>query len=293
MGTCDPGRELKRNGTKVDRLAPSTAGAECNRSSLVDVSHRAVSAHAHESCSHESSGFGSTTIYTPGIRIDTTLRPSSFLSRELSPSPGYHIFSVYPSAHQARRRYGFPDLLFIVSNPSDQSRTPKLLLSETCAKGLGGCDEKGNDRRGFELITKGAEPLEAVKDSRFWIWTRIEMASRSKALLFVQNNFYYDAFFLNAIVMDGARSQTVRHIPSYRCSSWATSYHSLLTPYSFFGLGRTNNYIENLFVGSTKHTQEHFINMEGVIPNSRVVILLVTGHGEGSYSSGQGLGSHG
>jgi len=51
-----------------------------------------------------------------------------------------------------------------------------------------------------------------------------------------------------------------------------TSYHALLTPYSFFGLGRTNNCIENLFVGSTKHTQEHCINMEGVIPNSRVVI---------------------
>ena len=51
-----------------------------------------------------------------------------------------------------------------------------------------------------------------------------------------------------------------------------TSYHALLTPYSFFGLGCTNNYIESLFVGSTKHTQEHFINMEGVIPNSRVMI---------------------
>src|SRR5882672_7445911 len=50
-----------------------------------------------------------------------------------------------------------------------------------------------------------------------------------------------------------------------------TSYHSLQTPYSFFGLGRTNNYIENLFVGSTKHTTQHFINMEGVIPNSKVV----------------------
>jgi len=52
-----------------------------------------------------------------------------------------------------------------------------------------------------------------------------------------------------------------------------TSYHSLQTPYSFFGLGRTNNYIENLFVGSTVHAQEHYINMEGVIPNSKVVIL--------------------
>jgi len=52
-----------------------------------------------------------------------------------------------------------------------------------------------------------------------------------------------------------------------------TAYQSLLTPYSFIGLGRTNNYIENFFVGSTKHHEEHFINMEGVIPNSKVVII--------------------
>jgi integrin alpha FG-GAP repeat containing protein 1 len=57
-----------------------------------------------------------------------------------------------------------------------------------------------------------------------------------------------------------------------------TSYHSLQTPYSFFGLGRTNNYIENLFVGSTLHSSSsssegHYITMEGVIPNSKVVIL--------------------
>ena len=51
------------------------------------------------------------------------------------------------------------------------------------------------------------------------------------------------------------------------------AYQSLLTPYVYFGLGRTNNYIENLFVGSTKHTEQHYINMEGVIPNSKVVII--------------------
>lgn len=59
-----------------------------------------------------------------------------------------------------------------------------------------------------------------------------------------------------------------------------TSYHSLQTPYSFFGLGRTNNYIENLFVGTTVHSKEHFINMEGVIPNSKVVILPSAKEGE-------------
>ena len=59
-----------------------------------------------------------------------------------------------------------------------------------------------------------------------------------------------------------------------------TSYHALSTPYSFFGLGRTNNYIENLFVGTTVHAQDHFINMEGVIPNSKVVILPSANEGE-------------
>lgn len=59
-----------------------------------------------------------------------------------------------------------------------------------------------------------------------------------------------------------------------------TSYHALQTPYSFFGLGRTNNYIENLFVGSTVHIDEHYINMEGVIPNSKVVILPSANEGE-------------
>lgn len=52
-----------------------------------------------------------------------------------------------------------------------------------------------------------------------------------------------------------------------------TSYVALGTPYSYFGLGRTNNYVENLFVGSTRHQEEHFISVEGLIPNSQVVIV--------------------
>ena len=68
-----------------------------------------------------------------------------------------------------------------------------------------------------------------------------------------------------------------------------TAYQSLLTPYAYFGLGRTNNYIENLFVGSTLKTQssspsDHYIDMEGVIPNSKVVIYPPTGaNGDGSW----------
>ena len=52
-----------------------------------------------------------------------------------------------------------------------------------------------------------------------------------------------------------------------------TSYLSLLTPYAYVGLGRTNNYIENLFVGSTRHQPQHYFNVEGLIPNSQVLIV--------------------
>lgn len=51
-----------------------------------------------------------------------------------------------------------------------------------------------------------------------------------------------------------------------------SSYLALGTPYSYFGLGRTNNYVENLFVGSTLRQPVHFISIEGLIPNSQVVI---------------------
>jgi len=89
-----------------------------------------------------------------------------------------------------------------------------------------------------------------------------------------------------------------------------TAYYALLTPYSFFGLGRTNNYVEFLSVGTTRKKQLglnsrsslwerdihfdarapvngstsstpsgqngeglYYINIEGVIPNSKVVII--------------------
>jgi integrin alpha FG-GAP repeat containing protein 1 len=48
-----------------------------------------------------------------------------------------------------------------------------------------------------------------------------------------------------------------------------TSYQALNTPYAFFGLGRTNNYIENLFAGAAR---TRVAALEMVIPNSKLVI---------------------
>ncbi|KAG8833578.1 hypothetical protein FRC17_010402 [Serendipita sp. 399] len=181
---------------------------------------------------------------------------------------------------------------------------------------------------------------------------------------FIQNNVFHDAFFMKAIGMftsiqviryhltpqqslmvpampfgvsysGGTYKYTVLDTSGKRSAAQIsqlpqTSYHALQTPYSFFGLGRTNNYIENLFVGSTKKLQRrshrrvearvdgedrqpqsreaqaiqarapnnassanrpapvfgeglYFINMEGVIPNSRVVIIPPDTPGVGEW----------
>ncbi len=123
----------------------------------------------------------------------------------------------------------------------------------------------------------------------------------SRRITFIQNNYFHDSFFLKALTLNGAcqgycepdnapkfrpwgtnyggasykftvldpngvrRAQQVGQLPQ-------TAYRSLLTPYSYFGLGRTNNYVESLFIGSTRRQKEHYLAMEGIIPNSQVVI---------------------
>ncbi|PFH53586.1 hypothetical protein AMATHDRAFT_137318 [Amanita thiersii Skay4041] len=210
---------------------------------------------------------------------------------------------------------GFPDLLAITVNGKE--RVPNLVFSVPCTAGVVGCGSKtGSGRRGWSVAKKGVEVLQDIKDARSVSFLDIDedgsldiLVQRTGdtgegKILFVQNNFYFDAFFLKAIVLNGAcnngwcygANESERYQPfgvSYSGASYKytildtsghrsaaqvgqlpqTSYHSLQTPYSFFGLGRTNNYIENLFVGTTVHSKEHYINMEGVIPNSRVVIL--------------------
>jgi integrin alpha FG-GAP repeat containing protein 1 len=135
----------------------------------------------------------------------------------------------------------------------------------------------------------------------------------------VHNNYFHDSFFLKALTLNGAcqgfcepkdapkfqpwgtnyggasykftvldpngvrRAQQVGQLPQ-------TAYRSLLMPYSYFGLGRTNNYVESLFIGSTRRQKEHFLAVEGVIPNSQVVINPWQG-GRGSENERGGPGT--
>ncbi|KIJ44161.1 hypothetical protein M422DRAFT_30662 [Sphaerobolus stellatus SS14] len=218
---------------------------------------------------------------------------------------------------------GFPDLIPIITTPTSGgvfgigagiNRTPAVLTSVPCARGIPGCSADGRGRRGFQHLTSGVEALQTIVDARsvavldldedgtLDILIQRTGEQQSGSTTFIHNNFFYDAFFLKAMVLNrpcdgglctlenGTRYQpfgisypgasykyTVQDTSGRRSAAQVpqlpqTSYHSLHTPYAFFGLGRTNNYIENLFVGSTKK-DDTYINMEGVVPNSKLVII--------------------
>ncbi|KAI6111062.1 hypothetical protein F5141DRAFT_1112303 [Pisolithus sp. B1] len=201
---------------------------------------------------------------------------------------------------------GFPDLMFIVAKCIGAMCQGSPGLRPVRAWPAWIQADAIRDARGMTFV-------DLDEDGTLDILVQRTGAQGEGTVSFIQNNFYYDAFFLKAIVLNGACDGGWCSLPngstylpfgvSYSGASYKytvlgtdgrrsaaqvgqlpqTSYHALQVPYAFLGLGRTNNYVENLFVGSTKHTQDHFTNMEGVIPNSRLVIHPPAGKDTGSW----------
>ena len=130
---------------------------------------------------------------------------------------------------------GFVDIIPIIATPSPDDRsklvkTPKILGSVACKKGVAGCGPNGRGRRGWSVLGRDNNVLEEFKDARGVVLIDIDedvsldpfryhYPMISEPLLqgtldvmvqrtgeqgqgnvgFVQNNFYYDAFFLKAI----------------------------------------------------------------------------------------------
>jgi len=256
-----------------------------------------------------------TKISLDSIITQLKIRNAGFLLMDYTHIPGLPIALKIGDADID----GFPDILAIVSHFTQYrfDNKPWIMRSVPCdGKPLPGGGRCAKGRRTFELVMHNVVPLATIDDARGIAFLDLDedgtldilvqrtgMQTNEK-ITFVQNNFFFDSFFLKAIVLNGAcdglctptNATEPRYHPfgvSYSGATYKytvidtngrrsaaqvaqlpqTSYHSLLTPYSFFGLGRTNNYIENLFVGSTKHAEQHYINMEGVIPNSKVVIM--------------------
>ncbi|KAG0305341.1 hypothetical protein BGZ98_004275 [Dissophora globulifera] len=127
-----------------------------------------------------------------------------------------------------------------------------------------------------------------------------------RAITMIHNNYFNDAFFLKTLasngvsptwsgqydtkpakagakpfgvnypgatfkftVLDTSGKKRANQVAQYPTST----YMGLALPYSLFGLGRTNNYVEELFVGVTRNQPEHFTTYSGVIPNSQLIII--------------------
>ncbi|KAK3842740.1 MAG: hypothetical protein J3R72DRAFT_474554 [Linnemannia gamsii] len=127
-----------------------------------------------------------------------------------------------------------------------------------------------------------------------------------RAITMIHNNYFNDAFFLKTLasngvsptwsgphdtkpakagakpfgvnypgatfkftVLDTSGKKRANQVAQYPSSS----YLGLSLPYSLFGLGRTNNYVEELFVGVTRNQPEHYTTYSGVIPNSQLIII--------------------
>lgn len=127
-------------------------------------------------------------------------------------------------------------------------------------------------------------------------------SSDARSVTFVQNNVFHDSFFLKTLTLNGACGARCEPPDAPTYAPWGgalggasykfavldmngvrraqqvsqqpqTAYEALHPPTAFFGLGRTNNYVESLFVGSTRRETPGHLVLEGVIPNSEVVIV--------------------
>ncbi|KAK4058838.1 hypothetical protein OIO90_000284 [Microbotryomycetes sp. JL221] len=238
------------------------------------------------------------------------LLPGSSLATETTAFRGH--FPTPPSIGDYNID-GYPDLLLVTS--SNTRREAQLLQSRPCDTASCTQAEIYARRRAFRVVKDGAEALFKLQDVESAHWVDVDddgsldiLVQRSgntgaaRKAVFIKNNYFHDAFFLKALVLNGAcqgwceREDGARYQPygvSYSGASFKftvldpagarrstqygqlpqSTYLTLGTPYSYFGLGRTNNYVENLFVGSTRHQPEHFVNVEGLIPNSQVVIV--------------------
>ncbi|KAG2373530.1 hypothetical protein C9374_011993 [Naegleria lovaniensis] len=112
------------------------------------------------------------------------------------------------------------------------------------------------------------------------------------------NCFYNDAYFLkvistNGVAPDGtqyyygvnAPSMTVKFVSTKLNGEYQlnmnsllsqTSYLSLQTPYHLFGIGRTNGYIEEFFIGrvmTNSSTTTNYYEASAIMPNSQLVTI--------------------
>ncbi|KAJ3042449.1 hypothetical protein HDV00_007219 [Rhizophlyctis rosea] len=205
---------------------------------------------------------------------------------------------------------GYPDLLVATTKGGVRLLKSVPCSAGLCGDAAVGAGRRGLEdvvvgtegMRGVEGTGLGGAFMDLDEDGQLDVLVFTMKSGKFRTHAFY-NNFYNDAFFLKSLVSNGVcpawcptgekfpnpkpygvnyagatfkytvldtsgtrRANTVAQLPQ-------SSYFSLQTPYSLFGLGRTNNYIEDLFVGVSRREPNHVAHYQGVIPNSQLIII--------------------
>ncbi|CAG8512992.1 15985_t:CDS:10 [Funneliformis mosseae] len=199
---------------------------------------------------------------------------------------------------------GYPDLLVVTSNGKESHVTllESILCTTRKCHGLAAASQ----RRTFVKVNDGAQPLYNIKTAKnaafldldedgtmdIMVFTATHGKTAARDIQMIHNNYFNDAFFLKTLVLNGVGHKqnfgvnypgaefkfTVLDTSGRKRANQVAQYSqsgylSLQTPYSLFGLGRTNNYVEELFVGVSRNQSSYYTSLAGVIPNSQLIIV--------------------
>jgi len=204
---------------------------------------------------------------------------------------------------------GYPDIILSVN---DITKPIEIYESIPCSKKFGCNENATNANRRTLVYSDHSKVLNRRQNIRSAAFMDIEENGTADILLFgeqdadkriytVINNLHNDAFFMKTLTLNGACSSVcspknekyspfgVNYIGSTfkftvidligqkRANQVAqlsqSNYNALQTPYCLFGLGRTNSYIEELFVGVSRRNPKYYNIYSGMIPNSQLIII--------------------
>ncbi|EGC32339.1 hypothetical protein DICPUDRAFT_38530 [Dictyostelium purpureum] len=206
---------------------------------------------------------------------------------------------------------GFPDILISLVDQDETTPHIELWQNIPCTSDLCDMGQKGRTfgrvTDGTDALRSIPNAYSAVfvdlgengiADILVWSGT-----PNNQSMQAIFNNFYNDAFFFKTLGLNGVCATmcpTGKKFPdpkpygvnfpggtfkfTYQDLSgrthiqigaqlYSSSYMSLQTPYNLFGLGRTSNYVDQLFYGMPLNQSVHYNNWVGTIPNSQVVAI--------------------
>ncbi|KAJ3257581.1 hypothetical protein HK103_004490 [Boothiomyces macroporosus] len=217
--------------------------------------------------------------------------------------PDYRLLSIKLGDYN---NDGFPDLLVVVSSKYDKYRKYIRLLESVECDFTCGTRAMQKRRRTFKLVTTGVDQLYSIdsvihgammdmnNDGSLDVFVSYKPDGQTKTSVFI-NNIYKDALFFKPLVLnslcltcDTTKPYGVNYAgASFKhtvidtngkvrvtqsCQLPQQAYMSLQVANNVIGLGRTNNYIDNLFVGVSRNENVHYRSYQGLIPNSGIVI---------------------